>query len=128
MKQYETLGEFLDDVSDLYGQLKSAWCKETSADPDNWTPENPAYGQCAVSSLIVQDKFGGNLRRCKVNGVTAHYYNEVDHGNGTYIDMTREQFGHIYDEGEFTIRDREYVLSFPSTVERYELLKERMGL
>ena len=49
------------DVADLQKLLQKAWSKETSFEPDNWTPENPAWGQYAVTALVVQDFFGGEI-------------------------------------------------------------------
>jgi hypothetical protein len=111
--------------------LKKSWSRETSSDPNNWTPENPAWGQCAVTALIVQDYFGGNLIRATVNerGVSSHYWNELPDGIET--DLTQDQFsenfnafikGHCLQE----TKTREYVLSHPATVKRYEILKQRV--
>jgi hypothetical protein len=53
-------------------------------------------------------------------GDESHYWNRV---NGEDIDLTREQFP------DFTVSDvrvasRDYVLSYPETRRRYELLRE----
>jgi hypothetical protein len=103
--------------------LQDAWCRETSSDPDHWTPENPALGQCAVSALVIQDLLGGELLRGLFNG-TSHYWNRLD--NGQIIDVTKQQFSPLKTQ-EFTgARTRAYVLSFPDTVTRYKLLKSRI--
>lgn len=109
-------------VSQAESLLRSAWCRETSADPDGWTPENPAWGQCAVTALVVQDLFGGVLLRSRVSGVS-HYWNRID---GFELDLTLRQFGGAIYDAAPSIRDREYVLSFPETAARYELLRGRM--
>jgi hypothetical protein len=103
-----------------------AWSAETSADPDAWTPENPSWGQCAVTALVIQDLLGGELRRSTVKGVS-HYWNRLP--DGSDLDLTLKQFGWgaVIDAPAVT-RERDYVLSFPETVRRYELLRERMGL
>lgn len=103
--------------------IEEAWCRETSADPEGWTPDNAAWGQCAVTALVIQDRQGGDLMRTTVRG-TSHYLNVVD---GKIIDRTLVQFGGgaSYDE-EPERRDRAYVLSFDATVRRYELLQRRM--
>ncbi len=79
-------------------ELERCWSADTSADPDGWSPENPAWGQCAVTALVVQDRFGG-----------------------IEIDLTRQQFATWVpdEEGE---RERSYVLSFPDTRARYDRL------
>ena len=38
-------------------------CKETSADPEHWTCDNPTWGNCAEVALLVQELFGGVLIR-----------------------------------------------------------------
>lgn len=102
--------------------IRLAWSRETSADPDGWTPENPAYGQCAVTALAVQDELGGELRRAVVNGVS-HYWNLLP--DGRHLDLTLSQFEsplRYEPDAKGESRDRAYVLSFPETAERYELL------
>lgn len=101
--------------------LEESWCAETSADPDNWTPENPAWGQCAVTALIVQDHLGGLLLRTCNEGVS-HYWNRI---GGIEIDLTRSQFKG-WNPDEVVLRDRDYVLGFPKTQRRYELLSARL--
>lgn len=105
-------------------RIQDAWCQETSSDPDLWTTDNPALGQCAVTALVVQDLLGGSLVRVVNEGVS-HYYNSLD--DHTRIDLTRSQFETWTPSCE-EIRDREYVLSFPATVRRYEVLRSRLGL
>jgi hypothetical protein len=103
--------------------LKSAWSPETSADPEHWTLDNPARGQCAVTALVVQDEFGGDLIRATVDDVS-HYWNRLP--DGAEIDLTRRQFREDATYGAGEVRDREYVLSFPDTANRYWLLRRRL--
>ena len=106
--------------------LERAWTRETSSDPEHWSEENPAWGQCAITALLAQDLFGGQLLRAMIQGQN-HYWNLLP--NGAELDLTRQQFGPnpSLDPGEVPkIRDREYVLSFPATVKRYELLKQNI--
>jgi len=103
--------------------LEVAWSRETSADPANWTSLNPAWGQCAVTALVVQELLGGTLMRGKVRN-DAHYWNMLP--DGVEIDFTRQQFGEDFAiEGPLETRTRDYVLSFRETRERYELLRDR---
>lgn len=111
------------DYEDIAAAFKEAWGADTSTD-ENWSPENPELGQCAVTALVVQDGYGGKLKRGLANGVS-HYWNEI---NGEVIDLTRAQFLEpieITDESE---RERDYVLSYPATVARYNILKERIRI
>jgi hypothetical protein len=116
--RYQTIDELAD-------QLAQAWTKSTSADPERWSRQNPALGQCAVTALVVQDLFGGDLLRAQVRGVS-HYWNRLP--SGQEVDLTRQQFGDIADfpAGEF--KTRGFVLSFPDTVERYLSLSRTLGL
>ena len=103
--------------------LGGAWSRDTSATPDEWTPDNSARGQCAVTALIVQDRFGGVLVRGIVNS-ESHYWNRV--GN-LELDLTAGQFGaDPFSRERVVIRDRDYVLSFPATKQRYEILTARL--
>lgn len=103
-------------------RVARAWCAETSAD-DRWSPDNPAAGQCAVTALVVQDHFGGDLLRV-VNEGASHYFNVMpDH---VWVDLTRSQFD-TWAPSEPEVRTRDYVLSFKETAERYALLLNRLA-
>jgi hypothetical protein len=121
--------------SPTYAKLRIAlflsWSKETSADPDGWTCENPSWGQCAVTALVVQDFFGGEIFRGSLKEVIgfermrSHYWNHVEDGER---DFSQSQFpADVYKtipKGE--TRTREYLLSNPETNRRYEILKQRL--
>ncbi len=114
--------------SELKELLKKSWSEKTTADPMGWSPKNPAWGQCAVTALVVQDFFGGKLLRTMVKLKSVPHTEECSHywnllPNGREIDLTREQFpeGTIVPNGE--PRNRQYVLSFAPTRARYTLLR-----
>jgi hypothetical protein len=77
--------------------LRAAWGADTCdpADLDDWRPENPARGQCGVTSAVVQDLLGGELVLGEVfaNGVRIgwHYWNRLP--SGDEVDFTADQFG-----------------------------------
>lgn len=114
--------------------FEKAWTRETSSDPD-WSPENPALGQCAVTACVVQDVIGGDIVWCDValpGGKTvSHYFNRV---NGQDVDLTRQQFpqGAVVPEGQPKTRGhattRDYVLSFDATRQRYDTLAAKVRL
>lgn len=110
-------------LSELHERLRQAWSQPTSSDPDNWSEENPAWGQCAVTALIIQDILGGDLLRSTVQGCS-HYWNRLP--DGAHVDLTWEQFESTAIKSDVIERDREYVLSFPETVERYARLREQL--
>lgn len=99
--------------------IKDAWSPETT---DTWDPKNPALGQCAVTALIVQDLVGGGLIRCMNFGIS-HYFNRVGDAE---IDLTREQFV-TWHPSDFSVGDRQYMLSFPDTKRRYRALWENLA-
>lgn len=104
----------------LDSALRASWEPKTSSKASTWKARNPAWGQCAVTALVVQDFCGGDLVRGIADG-ESHYWNRLP--DGTEADLTRHQFG-----AGVTIRDveptsREYVLSSPATRRRYERLK-----
>ncbi len=111
-----------------------AWSRETSLDENGWTSENPAWGHCAVASLVAQDYIGGELLRYDLKGTAfesmrSHYRNRLP--SGKIHDFTEEQFqGNTPALPEPVVRAREEVLDpvkYPKTVERYKLLKERVA-
>jgi hypothetical protein len=108
----------------LVSRLAQAWSRETSSDPKQWSASNPAWGQCAVTALIVQELLGGQLLRSTV-GTISHYWNQLP--SGDELDLTRQQFGDETEMGPVEFRTREYVLSFPETVRRYDELKQRVA-
>lgn len=101
--------------------VQQAWSRETSVDPDGWTPENPAWGQCAVTALVVQDVIGGELRAGWV-GKVRHYWNIVGSHD---LDLTLRQFGSGWPK-DAEPRSREDVLGNADTERRYRLLRERV--
>jgi hypothetical protein len=81
-------------LQQLTAALHASWDSETGyANGISWSPENPARGQCVVSSLIVQDYFGGDLVRFAVTGdglQETHYCNLLE--DGTLLDTTASQY------------------------------------
>ena len=69
----------------IYEALIRSWSIETSS---KWTTENPAKGQCGVTALVVQDIYGGEIKKTKVREAW-HFYNFID---GQRFDFTEAQF------------------------------------
>lgn len=117
----------LNKVSDA---VQQAWSLKTSNDPE-WSADNPALGQCAVTACVVQDYLGGDILSSVVtfpDGRTgSHYFNVID---GKIVDLTRQQFpaDAVVSDGQPKTKGfastREYCLSFDATQQRYRLLKE----
>jgi hypothetical protein len=102
----------------LLEELRPMWAMDTSSDP-GWSPATPSKGQCAVTAMLVQDLFGGDLLRV-VNDGTSHYFNRLD--DATIVDLTRDQFD-TWDPSPSEVRERAYLESNRDTVERYERLR-----
>ncbi len=120
---------FVKDIGRLERIVEACWDKSTSADPDAWTAGNGAYGQCAVTALLVQEMLGGKLLRSVASwegGSVSHYFNELP--DGMVLDLTRKQFEADCRFSAPEYRDRSYVLSYPDTASRYEILKRRFIL
>ena len=65
--------------------LESAWSLESAV---QWTPENPANGQCNVTAAVIHEIFGGEILRTRYPEFW-HYYNRI---NGQRVDLTDSQF------------------------------------
>lgn len=76
------------DLASFRAELERCWCAETSFWPREWTSARPSVGQCAVTALVVHDRFGGEIYRT-INQGLMHYWNRVD---GVEVDLTRDQF------------------------------------
>lgn len=109
-------------------ELRKAWCRETAhpSYQSKWSEDNPSYGQCSVTALVMQDLYGGDIYSCKV-GNNSHFVNII---NERMIDKTAEQFGGTdkikYISGSFRKRTRESLLKNKDVKTRYELLKSRL--
>ena len=72
-------------IEELLNLLFKSWSKESSS---KWSKENPANGQCGVTSLVVYDLLGGEIIKTKLED-SWHFYNRID---GAYYDFTESQF------------------------------------
>jgi hypothetical protein len=116
------------DLAFLKAALMRSWRSDTSSSPKVWNTANPMLGQSAVTALIVQDYFGGKLVKVDVfrggKQSDSYHYNELD--DGKRVDLTHGQFVDGITFGPKEYVEREVVFSFPDTVRRYELLKNRV--
>ncbi|RXH14014.1 YunG family protein [Bradyrhizobium guangzhouense] len=65
--------------------LRQSWSLATAR---QWTPANPAAGQCNVTALLVYELFGGDLLKTPLPAGD-HFYNRI--GSQRY-DFTESQF------------------------------------
>lgn len=124
MKRQNPGNPHLETLDDLYWILRECWSKETAypSCQADWMPNDPSYGQCAITAMLVHDLFGGTIHRIRVIGGGTHYFNCI---NGHYVDLTREQFDLYdipvsYEPNE--AMSRVYCGKNPDTKKRYSLL------
>lgn len=105
---------------DLYRAISPVWAGDTSSPTDAWSSSNPAQNHCSVTSLVVQDYFGGQILATRTSG-GKHFYNLID---GKKWDLTVSQFAEPvpYDDTPST---RDEALSDTSQ-QKYELLTSRL--
>jgi len=66
---------------ELYRTLLKLWSADTSSPSESWSQDIPAKNHCSITSLIVNDYFGGEILTTKTIGGT-HFYNLIDGKNG----------------------------------------------
>ena len=90
---------------------------------NNWNDNNKCFGMCAITSLIINDYFGGDICKIHVDGIS-HYFNLIE---DKIIDLTASQFNHEIDYKDYQIIDRKNIL-IEDTKNRYNILKIRLML
>lgn len=73
------------DADEVQSALRKAWSLSTAS---QWTANNPAAGQCNVTSLLIHDLFGGELLKTPLPAGD-HFYNRI---GGRRYDFTASQF------------------------------------
>lgn len=120
-------------VERLLVALQASWLPQTCFDAQEWSAENPARGQCVVSSLVVQSFLGGDLLRYAVQGPgfeERHYCNVLP--DGTVLDMTGSQYKvpvtltvmPVVLNGFASVREKR--LAEPETRAKYTILLKRV--
>jgi hypothetical protein len=114
-------------LAEIEAALRSSWARDTSDDPDEWTPQNPSRGQCAVTSHVIRELLGGEILVAPVKpSINEHHcWNRLP--SGEEIDLTDDQF-----RPEQQILEPWVGEPTPDTLPRCELLlgrvRERLGL
>ncbi|MGW5851483.1 alpha/beta fold hydrolase [Streptomyces sp. NPDC055254] len=119
-------------LADVEAAIRAGWSAETCS-PDDverapWTADNPAWGHCDITALVVQDVVGGELMVGEVwlDGEQQgfHCWNVMP--GGIRIDLTREQFrrGQTLTPGR--PMGRRPGGRLPRRWEEYQLLRQRV--
>ncbi len=88
---------------------------------NDWNENNKCFGMCAITSLIINDYFGGDICKVYVEGIS-HYFNLVE---DKIIDLTSSQFNHEINYNDYQIIGRNKILT-DDTKNRYDILKTRL--
>jgi hypothetical protein len=72
-------------IEQIMNALSKSWSLESSS---KWSKYNPAKGQCGVTTLVVNDLLGGEIKKTKLPDGW-HFYNMI---NGRRHDFTASQF------------------------------------
>ena len=136
------LGGFLvqeKSLEQLRDALRQSWSAATSAESDAWNADTPSLGQCAATACVVQDVLGGEILWAAAitpdAGRHSHYFNRLV--DGSVLDLTYDQFPSgtklapregcartIGSDGRSFATTRDYILSYASTRQRYEQLRD----
>lgn len=134
MNQEEELRKDDTTLYAIIDALRSSWSADTAYDSASWSSENPARGQCLVSSLVIQQYLGGDLVSFAVTGEgidETHHCNVLP--DGTLLDTTDSQYNSLDvtqtpkstdTKGFSSLRER--YLSNEYDRSRYEILKTRV--
>ncbi len=120
----------INSIDELFEILLDAWCMETAyprCQQEYIHDEDPTYGQCAITAMLVYDMFGGTMHKIRNDDGSTHYFNKI---NGHYIDLTSDQFDLYSIPVRFEPNKeipREYCGKNPDTFKRYSLLMELLN-
>ena len=119
-------------LGEIEAALRASWAADTCSPDDlaraGWHPENPAWGHCDITALLLHDLLGGELMLGEVwlgaEQQGFHWWNRL--ASGVELDLTRSQF----------VDGQEVVAARPVTRppgepgrrrEEYRLLRERVA-
>ena len=88
---------------------------------NNWNENNKFLGMCAITALIVNDYFGGDICKMYVNGIS-HYFNLID---DKIVDLTSKQFENEIKYIDYEIVKRVNMIT-EDTNHRYNLFKNKL--
>lgn len=110
-------------IKELERALLNSYSKDICYEKvrNHWTEENKTLGMCAITALVVNDYFKGDIAKIKVEGIS-HYFNIIDN---KIIDLTKKQFKSEINYKDYKIVNRNNLLT-EDTKNRYQRLKEKV--
>lgn len=107
--------------------IKRGWSRETAHPTAQkyWTEDKPSLGQCAITALYLNEKYGYSIWETLINNRNRHFFNKDNDGN--IIDLTKDQFspGIKIDYENSRQRDPKQLLR--SCNSRYQLFKKNLN-
>lgn len=123
-------------IAKLYNACEQSWDEHTSYNTDygdtvRLTAPDRAYGQCAVTSLVLHDRFGGNFIQADVSwhgSSVVHYW--LDSPDVGELDFTWQQFPSYASRTNVRRVTRNQLLPRRNRWmrDRYELLARRVAV
>jgi hypothetical protein len=94
---------------------------------NEWNENLPEVGQCAVTALVIQEFYGGEIA---FNKRRNHFFNHLP--SGQIIDLTRKQFKNVNNLKADCFVNRTEILESEAaksvqTKNRYKVLKRRVN-
>jgi predicted N-acetyltransferase YhbS len=113
-------------LADLEAAFRSSWSRETSADPDEWTVDNPSRGQCDATAVVLRSYLGGEILvadiLCDGRRVERHAWNRL--ASGLTVDLSRDQLRADQELGAPSVEEP---MLLGSARERHALLADRVA-
>lgn len=110
----------------MYHRLLSLFDKRTCSPRlrEKWNKNNVTLGQCAITSFLVQDIFGGEVYGICLTDGGVHCFNVI---NDIVFDLTSEQFNkEELDYSNCKIQSRDVHFKKKEKYKRYLLLRKRL--
>jgi hypothetical protein len=118
-------------MAEIDSAIRASWAADTCSADDAarvpWTTDNPAWGHCDVTALVLHDLLGGELMLGDVHHDGEqhgyHWWNRLT--TGIEIDLTREQFqeGQVVTPGQVVVRPAGRLVR---RQREYELFRDRV--
>ncbi len=113
-------------LADLEGAIRASWSQETSADPDEWTVENPSRGQCDATAVVLRSYLGGEILVadivCDGRRIERHAWNRLP--SGLTVDLTRDQLAAGQELGSPSVQEP---MLLGNAQERHALLAKHVA-
>ena len=110
----------------LEAAIRASWSQETSADPDEWTVDNPSRGQCDATAVLLRSYLGGEILVADIvrdgRRIERHAWNRLS--SGLTLDLTRDQLLPGQELGSPSVQEP---MLLGNSRERHALLAERVA-